>query len=468
MVFRIVSMLLYAATSLAVLHLGARLLPWRYALGAALLFAAHPVHVEAVALGVTQNELVVGLIACLMVIRYLDQRRSGALASRDWIGLGVLYLIASLFKETGLMLPALLLATELLVVPGELRNKFAALWRGYAALAGLGISVLGARLAVLSGRLEPGSPADALVGLSLGNRLLTVLQVVPQYARLLLWPVHLSADYSPQQISASTGLGPLEFLGLVLVIGSCWLAWTARKKASVVSLGILWVLIGIFPVSNVVVPTGVLLAERTLFLPSIGLVLATGGGIAVLAGAGELKRPRVLAYWSVLGLLMLAGVVRSAIRFRDWRDESALAYRTAETAPRSWRAQMAYGNALMKDGFPARGAEAYGRSIELAPEDQAWRSRNKLAEWLYAQGADSAAVFQLRQSLEEAPNKRETWHFLVLGYLSLGEYATAARLADSAVALGGSAALFAPLRAVADTALREKWPPGSIRIQTGR
>jgi len=236
-----------------------------------------------------------------------------------------------------------------------------------------------------------------------------------------------------------------------------------------VSFGVLWILIGFFPVSNILVPTGVLLAERTLFLPSVGLVIAIAGGVGGLIGAGETpQRPAVLTYWTLLGAAVLAGTARSAIRLTDWRNESILAYRTVGTSPLSWRAQMAYGNALMKDRLDARGIEAYQRSIALAPRILAWQSRNKLAEWLYARGADSAAVAQLRQSLEEQPDKRETWHFLILGYLALGDYLIAARLADSAIALGGSGSLFGPLRAVADTAFREKWPPGSIRIQTGR
>ena len=470
LVFRLVSCLLYAGVCLAVLHLAARLVPFRYALGAALLFAAHPVHVEAVALGVTQNELIVGLLAGVMMMRYLDRRRSGEpLRPGDWALLGGLTMAAALFKETGLVLPGLLLASELLLIPGDLRSRARSLWKGYAVLLGAVLLVVLARSAVLAGRLEPGVPADQLIGLSVGSRLLTVLKVVPQYARLLLWPAQLSSDYAPQQLTSSTGFGAGELLGLVLVIGCCALVWSARRKAPVVSFGVLWILIGLFPVSNIVVPTGVLLAERTLFLPSIGLVLAIGGGIAALIRGGDLvPRFRVLAYWSLLGIVVLAGTIRSVIRLREWRSETALAYRTARTAPRSWRAQMGYGNALMEDGLTARGVEAYQRSIALAPRDLAWRSRNKLAEWLYAGGADSAAVAELRLSLQERPDKRETWHFLVLGYLSLGEYPIAARLADSALALGGSAALFGPLRAVADTALREKWPPGSIRIRTSR
>ena len=63
LIFRVVSYALYAAVAVNVYLLARDLLPRGFALGAALLFAAHPVHVEAVALGVGQSELVVALIA---------------------------------------------------------------------------------------------------------------------------------------------------------------------------------------------------------------------------------------------------------------------------------------------------------------------------------------------------------------------------------------------------------------------
>src|SRR5262245_11103019 len=54
-VYRVGSVLLSLATALAFLGLARRLLPPAIAAGAALLFAAHPVHVEAVALAVAQS-----------------------------------------------------------------------------------------------------------------------------------------------------------------------------------------------------------------------------------------------------------------------------------------------------------------------------------------------------------------------------------------------------------------------------
>jgi hypothetical protein len=62
-------------------------------------------------------------------------------------------------------------------------------------------------------------------------------------------------------------------------------------------------------VSNVLVPTGSLLAERLLYLPSVGFLLGAGAVVARGFGDGA-SRSRVLI--GVVVLLALAGVARSA------------------------------------------------------------------------------------------------------------------------------------------------------------
>ena len=101
LIFRVVSYLLYAACAVAVFALASRLLSRRAALAVGVLFAAHPVHVEAVAQAVNQGELIVGLIALVMVCRYIDRRRAGDFRPRDWVFLAALYAAAMLTKENG-------------------------------------------------------------------------------------------------------------------------------------------------------------------------------------------------------------------------------------------------------------------------------------------------------------------------------------------------------------------------------
>lgn len=460
LLFRIVSDLLYAGAAVAVLGLARRVLPLGLAALVALLFAAHPVHVEAVALGAGQSELLAGIFLTAAVSRYLGRRRSGGLGAGDWAWLGALYLAACFSKEHGLVLPGLLLAAEVLLVSGPWRERLRTLLPGYLLLVALAGLVLLARAAVLPGNLAGTFTADALVGVSLPARALTLLRIVPEWTRLLLWPAHLQADYSPQELVASTGLGSVEALGALLLSGTVLAVWLTRKRAPTVAFGLCWMAIALFPVSNLAVPTGILLAERTLFLASVGMLLALGGVLQLVW-----RRRALPIAAAVATVLVLAGMARSAERETVWHDESTFRIRSVEDAPRSWRTQLSYGTALLEQGADQQGFAAYQRALELAPPERRWRVRNDLAQRYFARGDDQGAVDLLLGSREANPEIEETWHYLVLGWLTLGNYPVAAAEADSALARGFSQEVFGELRALADSAARNHLPPGAIRIR---
>ena len=66
---------------------------------------------------------------------------------------------------------------------------------------------------VLGGDTKGSFTAEALGGLGVGGRALTMLTVVPEWFRLFLWPAHLRADYSPQEIVAATQWGMDQTFG---------------------------------------------------------------------------------------------------------------------------------------------------------------------------------------------------------------------------------------------------------------
>ena len=201
MVFRLVSYVLYAVTAVLVYRLATRVLdPWP-SLGIAALFAVHPVHVEAVALGVNQAELLVGLIALVMTISYVDWRRAGAIRRRSWALLATLYALATLVKESGFMLPLFLVAAEVTILRSdESRWPRRVDVFGYALLAAVAAASLALRFGVAGSSAFAVVPAAELRGLDVFGRLGVMLHVVPMWLRLLAWPRHLQVDFAPGEI----------------------------------------------------------------------------------------------------------------------------------------------------------------------------------------------------------------------------------------------------------------------------
>jgi hypothetical protein len=319
MVFRVTSIALYAVSAALFYSLAARLVSRNAALAAAALWAVHPVHVEAVAQGVNQSELLIGIAALSMVIRYMDARRTGALSVHTWMFLLALFALATLVKESGFILPALLALGEFLLLPNQpFRARAALLWRGYLSFAFAAAMVLIVRSLVLSGDVLVANPAAALRQAGLGDRMFAMLQVVPMWLRLFVWPLRLQVDFAPSELGMPDYFGWPEAAGLALLLATAAAMVFTRKRLAVVCFGLAWCAVALLPVSNII-PVFIMLAERTLFLPSIGFLVAAAA-LGQWAVARTAWRWRRVALAAACSLLCVLGVIRSTSRHLLWNS----------------------------------------------------------------------------------------------------------------------------------------------------
>ena len=325
-------------------------------------------------------------------------RRDGALSGRRIALLALLYLAACGFKENAILLPALLLAAEVTVL-GTVRAtlKRRDLWLLAGALAAVAVGFWTAHV-LASGTMAGDRPALAFYGMDAGDRLMTMLGVVPKWFRLLLWPVHLKVQYLPGEIHLAHSFGVPQLLGVVLLAGIAAVAWMVRHRLPVFTLGVLWTAVAIFPVSNVLIPSGVVLAERTLYLPSVGVVLGLG---AVIAWAGQrvggwsstVRRVGVVAG----GAVLLAGVVRTALRLPVWRDAHSLREHALRETPDSYRTHWVRATQLFQAHDLAGGEQELLTAMTIFPNDPQLLAR--LADHYRATRRCDAAVELYGRSL---------------------------------------------------------------------
>ena len=464
--FRLVSIALYVLACIGVLQLARRVFSDRTALAVAVLFAVHPVHVEVIALAVSQNESIVVFLTAASVAFYVDRRRraDGEIGVRGCLGLVLAYAVASLAKEDGFMLPAFLLAAEItLIEETSFRARLAKTGAGFAALGAAGIALILLRAEVLGGQIRPPVIAEALRGASPGGRALTMLQIVPEGLRLMFWPLHLRIDYGFREILPSTSIGPREMVGLVIVAAAVAIAFVARKRASAITFGLLWTAISLFPVSNLVLPTAIVLAERTLFLPSVGALIALGGTVDWLAARRwswmRLDRKPALA---VFALVVAAALTRVITRELVWRDAQTLLFTSVGDNAKSWRVWQGYGDVLFGLGRNSEAIDAYDRAIDLSLDT--WSVRNRFGAHLRVIGQDSAAVDQFQKSLRQNPNQVIPLSQIPPALIAMGRYEEAKRIADSIIVVANAPPIMLWLRSVADSAIRTHAAAGSIRI----
>ena len=151
------------------------------------------------------------------------------------------------------------------------------------------------------------------------------------------------------------------------------LAWKRRRTLEAYALG--WIAIAYSPVANLLFPIGVLVAERTLYLPSAGLALAAGGALRQVKG-----RPLAL----VTAAIFLLGGARTALRVPVWKDNLHATASLLDDAPLSYHTYDLAGWQLLWARQTDKALAAFLRSTELYQRDQR----------VYLAAADAAFTLQ--------------------------------------------------------------------------
>ena len=460
-VFHAVNIALYAAVCTAVLWLASQLQRWRAAVLAAVVFAVHPVHVEAVGNAVGQSELLAALFCVLGVAVYVRARRTGTLSWRSTAVVGALYAAACLSKEHGVLLLPLVVLAELLV-PAVGESAAATSWRvrlrlvapHWAALAGVAIAYLALRASVPD--VVAGQQNTAILrNFAWSVRFYTFLNVVPEWFRLLLWPQRLAADYSPQQILVPMRWTWSLLSGAAVAVGVIVIAVAISRRHRGSAFAFAWMLTTLSIASGLFVATGVLLAERTLFLPSVGIALLAGAVADGALSAAASRDVRLAgAVGAAVALVVALGASRSAERQPVWRDNETLFASGVVDAPLSYRAHFAWGGQLFEMGRYAEGEREVRMAMRLFPVDP--DPPDYLASRYMRAGMCEHAIPLLRQTLDINAHRRYTRLRLISCLLATGQPDSAQHLAKESVTAVGADSLLTRMLFVADSVVAHR------------
>jgi tetratricopeptide (TPR) repeat protein len=205
--------------------------------------------------------------------------------------------------------------------------------------------------------------------------------VIGKYLWLLVWPSDLSCDYSYNQIPVAGG-----FAALAVCAAAAAIAIYCYRRRKVVCFFIAFFFAALAPTSNLAILIGSIMAERFLYLPSLGFA-----GCLVWA---IYRRPRMAP--AVLGVICVALAVRTYARNIDWLDDRSLWTSAAKVSPASYKTRLHLATALIGpkgEGMDRAVGEA-DRSLAILdslPDDRNVPQAYAVAGFLYIMQGDLLA-----------------------------------------------------------------------------
>lgn len=339
------------------------------AVALALVFACHPLNVESVAwLSQRKTQISTFLLLATLLV-YLDWRETGRRSSR--ILMTAAFAISLMAKAMGVTLPFLLVLFELLQawpqLEGEIKSRAwrAVLTRGWREMRKvwplLGASVL-VSIATFFAQRDVGAMAS-IDYLTLGHRILNALGAVGTYGYTFFVPSELCLFYP----LAETARWDAAAFGFLLIAVGTLLAVLGSRRSIHVVFGWIWFLVSLLPVIGLVQVGSQSHADRYMYVPMIGLLLAVGAWFS-RAGLAGCRAP--LAAWTGLTFAFAGGMGVHAYAYTMfWRDAETAYRRSLEVGGVSRLMLTNLSSTLANLNF-YRTAEMYAeRCAALWPED---------------------------------------------------------------------------------------------------
>lgn len=377
----------------------------------AALFALHPIQTEVVCWPSSRPE---ALFAFFFLWAWAGRewwRRRGRPGAAETWGLA-LFALALLAKEMAITFPLLLALQE--ARRGRGVPAVRAALRAVLPYAALAVLYFGWRLHVLGGMSR-----DVLRDLDPWRNLLSMSIVFVRYAGLLLWPAGQNAEHTARLVSSA--LDPAGLAALAAVAGYGVLAVVAWRRRPEAGLLLAWPMVALLPVSNLI-PIWSLMAERYLYLPSVGVFaavavvlcgwerVAPGSATAGPPEAGRQADAGCRWRWiraAVAAACLLACAVATAARVPVWGDELRFWDDVAAKSPTRIKAHNNRGDVLLRRGWIDAAEESFSLALRINPRGpMAHFNLGRVAE---ARGDWALAEERYRRSLTLNPELLDAW-----------------------------------------------------------
>ena len=324
------------------------------------LFVVHPIHTEVVA-NIKSRDEILGLLLSLSVIWVMLKDKpflTYALAP-------LLFFMALLSKENAITFMAIIPLTFWFFT-GQSLKKICINMIPLLLVSVIYLVMRASFAGIVGDRVTTDIMDDPYLRATFSEKYATITYTISRYLGLLVFPHPLSADYSYNEIPL-IGWGTAKaLLSGALTLGVLGYAMKGLREKSLITYGILIFFITFSIVSNAIFNVGTSMADRFMYLPSLGFCI---GIAAVLALLFKIKSDELISFkfrWVVpVVLLLLAGSYKTIARNKIWKNNFELYQEDVKNAPNSARIHLYYGIELIGK----HGRSGVGKYLDMAIEE---------------------------------------------------------------------------------------------------
>jgi Flp pilus assembly protein TadD len=270
----------------------------------------------------------------------------------------------------------------------------------------------------------------------LEQRVATIFKTVGIYLRLFLFPHPLSSDYYYNQIPLTHLGDPASFLPALITLGLAVVAVAGIRSKNPIAYGLLFFAITFSIVSNLLFSIGTTMAERFLYIPSLGLAIAAV--LAVMALFGRLvgkNGPRIAAGFLIP--ICAAYSVKTVSRNPAWKDNYTLFTTDIKVSPNSAKIQAAVASILEEEANKKKEPAARGelmeeairhfrKALQIYPEHSlAWFGLGNLLAGQGGKENAAEAIQCYRHVVALEPDKAVAFRNIALTADKIGDFETA-------------------------------------------
>ena len=363
--FHLFTVLIFGATCVILFNLLNRLFFKKFkpevalllAFCTSMLFAAHPIHTEAVAniKGVDEIFALLGsLLSLSFIIKFHETKQI-----KYTLFAALCFLLALLSKENSITFLAIIPLSLFVfyseplakiikyTVPLLLSVVLFFILRTKAIGWGFGdapMELMNNPYLKLSG--------NAYIPFSSGEKLATILFTLGLYIKLLIFPHPLTHDYYPRHIEIMSFGNISVIISVVIYLGLLIYAIRMLRSKSLVVYSIFYYLFSLSIVSNLFFPIGTNMSERFLFMPSVGFCILLAYLIYVFTQTGFKNSAKVQKFnyrslFLVVGIICFLFSIKTFSRNTVWKDNYTLFTTDVLTSSNSAKLQNSVGGELI-------------------------------------------------------------------------------------------------------------------------